>query len=503
MSTFNVMKTRGTHWVELITAESAESRFVRHRRLIRFPQLTMPLLAAYTPEHWRVTHTDEIVQRVRFDRPYSLVAITANTAAAPRAYELAGLYRSLGIPVVIGGPHATLMPEEVALHADAVVVGEGELMWPKLLRDVEQQRLAPIYRSERLPELNSMPSPRWDLIRRRGYGRGVTIATRGCPNSCDYCSIPQMYQRRMRYRPVGEVVDEVRRMPGKALVFWDDNIGVDRRYATELFAAITPLRRWWTSQCALDAVLDDEFLAAAAASGCKALFIGLESISQGSLDGANKRHNHVSDYREAVRRCHAHGIAIQAGTIFGFDDDDRSIFRRTVDYYREIGIDSATIGILVPYPNTPLFRRLEAEGRILTRDWAQYDGKKHVVFQPAHMSPEELLMGTEWAARKFYSLGSIAGRMKQSKTGLWWNVARNLGYHLALRNFGNIGFDPEKDDRGAEEQGHPSQSAGNVAAANLITVVETRSTISNPSPDQFTVTSTDYCHLSFQQRHRP
>ena len=431
-----------THWVELITAESEASRFVRYRRIIRFPQLTMPLIAAYTPENWRVTHTDEIVQKVRFDRPFSLVGITANTAAAPHAYRLAERYRGLGIPVVIGGPHATLMPEEVGEHADAVVVGEGELVWPRLLRDVERGRLAPVYRSESLPDLEGMPAPRWDLIKGRVYGKGVTIATRGCPYDCDYCSIPAMYKRRMRYRPVQEVADEVRGMPGKALVFWDDNINANRRYSKELFEAIAPLGRWWTSQATLDAAFDDEFLHLAARSGCKALFIGLESVSQASLDGANKKHNDVSRYQEAVRRLHAHGIAIQAGTVFGFDNDERSIFRDTVGHFRDIAIDSATIGILVPFPNTALFKRLDAEGRILTRDWSKYDGKKHVVFEPARMSPEELLMGTEWAAREFYSVGSIAERMRRSRTGLWWNILRNVGYHLALRNFGNVGHDP-------------------------------------------------------------
>jgi radical SAM superfamily enzyme YgiQ (UPF0313 family) len=431
------------HWVEFITAEAEESRYVRYRRIIRFPQLTMPLLAAYTPPHWRVTHTDEIVQSVRFDKPYSLVAITANTAAAPHAYWLADKYREQGIPVVIGGPHATLMPEEVALHADAVVVGEGELVWPDILRDCEQGRLARFYRSDRLPDLKGMPAPRWDLIKGRVYGKGVTIATRGCPFACDYCSIPQMYQRRMRYRPIDEVRDEIRRMPGRALVFWDDNIGANRNYAKELFNAITPLGRWWTSQSTLDVAFDDEFLSLAAQSGCKALFVGLESISQLSLNGANKKHNDVASYQEIVRRFHEYGIAIQAGLVFGFDHDDRSIFRRTVEVFREIGIDSATIGILVPYPNTPLYKRLDAESRILTRDWSKYDGKKHVVFQPALMSPEELLNGSEWAARQFYSLESIAERMWKSRTGLWWNVVRNLGYHLALRKFGNIGYSPD------------------------------------------------------------
>jgi radical SAM superfamily enzyme YgiQ (UPF0313 family) len=429
-------------WAELITAESAASRFVRYRRLIRFPQLTMPLLAAYTPAHWRVTHTDEIVQRVRFDRPFSLVAITANTPAAPHAYALAAEYRRRGIPVVIGGPHATLLPEEVARHADAVVVGEGEHSWPRLLGDYEQGRLEKFYRCEELPDLREMPAPRWDLIQGRVYGKGVTLATRGCPYACEYCSIPAMYGRRMRYRPVGEVVRELRHMPGRALVFWDENLGADRQYAKELFRAIAPLRRWWTSQATVDVAWDEEFLELAAHSGCKALFLGLESISQASLDHVHKAQNRVASYRDAVCRLHAHGIAVQAGTLFGFDHDDRSIFRRTVEFYREAAVDSATIGILVPFPGTPLFRRLEAEGRILTRDWSQYDGKKHVVFQPALMSPTELLLGTEWAARQFYAPASILERLWRSRTGLWWNFIRNVGYHLALRNFGNVGSPP-------------------------------------------------------------
>jgi len=434
---------RRRYRVELITAESEASRFVRHRRLIRFPQLTMPLLAAWTPEHWEVGHTDEIVQRVDFEKRVDLVGITANTPAAPHAYGLAREFRRRGVPVVIGGPHATLMPDEVAQHADATVVGEGELVWPRLLADFERGELQRIYRSGALPDLKQMPAPRWDLIKGRAYGRGVTIATRGCPFACDYCSIPQMYQRRMRYRPPGEVVDEIRRMPGRALVFWDDNLGADRAYAKELFAAIAPMKRWWTSQCTADVAFDDEFMSLAARSGCKALFLGLETISQASLNVANKRHNRADEYREVIRRFHAHGIAVQAGVVFGFDYDDRSIFRTTVEFYRSAGLDSATVSVLVPFPNTPLYRRLDTEGRILTRDWSKYNGKKDVVFQPALMSPRELLMGMEWAARQFYSIPSVVERMARSRTGLWWNIVRNVGYHLALRNFSGVGFNPE------------------------------------------------------------
>jgi radical SAM superfamily enzyme YgiQ (UPF0313 family) len=290
-----------------------------------------------------------------------------------------------------------------------------------------------------------MPSPRWNLIKGRTYGKGVTIATRGCPFACDYCTIPQMYQRRMRYRPVGEVVDEIKRMPGRALIFWDDNIGADRAYAKELFTAIAPLKRWWTSQCTADVACDDEFMSLAARSGCKALFLGLETISQASLNFANKRHHRATEYSEVIRRFHAHGIAVQAGVVFGFDHDDRTIFRTTVEFYRSVGLDSATVSVLIPFPNTPLFQRLDAAGRILTRDWSKYNGKKDVVFQPALMSAHELLMGMEWAARQFYSIPSILERMTRSRTGLWWNIARNLGYHLALRNFGDVGFNPEAD----------------------------------------------------------
>jgi radical SAM superfamily enzyme YgiQ (UPF0313 family) len=431
--------------VELITAESAASRHVRHRRLIRFPQLTMPLLAAYAPPHWQVTHTDEIVQSVDYDRPVDLVGITANTPAAPHAYQVAAEYRRRGTPVVIGGPHATLLPHDVMQHADATVVGEGESVWPQLLNDFEHGVMKSVYQSCQLPDLQDMPPPRWDLIKGRIYGKGVTIATRGCPFACEYCSIPQMYQRRMRYRPVASVVEEIRHMPGRALIFWDDNIGANHAYAKELFEAITPLRRWWTSQATADVAFDDEFLQLAARSGCKALFLGLESISQASLDGAQKSHNSSARYREIIDRFHAHGIAVQAGTVFGFDHDDRSVFRTSVEFYRDVGLDSATISVLIPYPGTPMFDRLDAEQRILTRDWEKYDGKRHVVFQPALMSPEELLMGTEWAARQFYSMRSIAGRMRRSRTGLWWNVVRNLGYHMALRNYSHGGYNPEQN----------------------------------------------------------
>jgi radical SAM superfamily enzyme YgiQ (UPF0313 family) len=418
--------------IHLITAESPDSRHLRRGRLIQFPQLTMPLIAALTPREHSVTHIDEIVEPVRFDQPADLVGITAPTPSALHAYGLAREFRSRGVPVVLGGPHATALPEEASRHADAVVVGEAEDTWPTVLDDARRGKLQPVYVSTRRASLIGMPAPRWDLIRGRRYGKSVTIATRGCPHRCDYCTIPLLYgPGTVRYRPVDEIVREVATSPTRAVVFWDDNIGANPRYAKELFRALTPLGKWWTSQCTANAARDEEFVELAARSGCKALFLGFESISQESLQATNKGHNRVDDYRRLVTNLHRNRVAVHLGIMFGFDQDDVGIFRRTADFLDDAAVDIATISMVVPMPGTATFRRMDADGRILTADWSKYDGKKHCVFKPARMSAAELEAGTEWVARRFYSPRSIARRLSKSGAGVWWNLPRNVGYLLA------------------------------------------------------------------------
>jgi len=405
----------------------------------------MPLIAALTPAEHDVYHTDEIVEEIRFDRPADLVAITAPTPSALHAYALADEYRRRGVPVVMGGPHATALPEEALAHVDAVAVGEADDVWPRILDDCARGALRGIYRSSGRASLAGMPSPRWDLIKGRRYGKSVTIATRGCPHQCDYCSIPLLYgPGRMRYRPIGEVVSEVARAPTRAVVFWDDNIGANPRYAKELFRALIPLKKWWTSQCTLSAAADEEFIALAARSGCKALFVGLESVSQASLEGSNKAHNRVDRYHEIIRRFHDRGVAVHLGIMFGFDQDDVTIFERTIEFLETAHVDVATVSMVVPMPGTPVFARMNAEGRILTTDWSRYDGKKHCVFRPARMTPEELEAGTEYVARRFYSWGSISRRLGGSRAGLWWNFPRNVGYHLALARSSFVGWNPAR-----------------------------------------------------------
>jgi radical SAM superfamily enzyme YgiQ (UPF0313 family) len=429
--------------IHLITAESPESRRLRRGRLIQFPQLTMPLIAALTPREHSVLHTDEIVDRVRFDEPADLVGITAPTPSALHAYRLAHEFRRRGVPVVLGGPHATALPEEASQHADAVVVGEAEDTWLRVLEDAQRGKLQDVYVSTRQASLAGMPAPRWDLIKGRRYGKSVTIATRGCPHRCDYCTIPLLYgPGTMRYRPIDEIVREVATSPTRAVVFWDDNIGANPRYAKELFRALTPLKKWWTSQCTANAARDEEFVSLAARSGCKALFLGFESISQESLQATNKAHNRVDDYRRLIEQLHSNRVAVHLGIMFGFDQDDVGIFRRTADFLDETAVDVATISMVVPMPGTPTFRRMDADGRILTKDWSRYDGKKHCVYEPARMSPATLEAGTEWVARRFYSPGSIVRRLKKSGAGLWWNLPRNVGYMIANSLNAGPSWDP-------------------------------------------------------------
>jgi radical SAM superfamily enzyme YgiQ (UPF0313 family) len=316
---------------------------------------------------------------------------------------------------VLGGPHPTLLPAEASAHADAIVIGEAEESWPRLIDDFRRGRLQPCYRAQRPPSLLHLPHARRDLLEGRWYSKGVLIATRGCPNSCEYCTLPHLYQRTLRFRPVDEVAEEVASIKGKPLVFWDDNLAADPRYAKALFRAITPYKKWWTAQATIQIAEDEELLRLAAESGCKAFFLGLESFSQASLDGTNKSFNRAKDYRELVARLHGYGIAVQAGIMLGFDQDGPDVFERTLEAATQIGIDNATVSLVVPFPGTRLFARLEGEGRILTRDWSRYNGKTDVVFRPKLMTPDMLQAGFEWARREFYSWGSIWSRLARSR----------------------------------------------------------------------------------------
>jgi radical SAM superfamily enzyme YgiQ (UPF0313 family) len=412
----------------LITASSPEIRHVRRSRVLSFQQITMPYLAARVPEDWRVMHIDEEAEEIDFHVEADVVGITFHTPSASHAYDIAARFRARGACVVMGGPHVTLLPEEAAGHADVIFVGEAEGLWEDFLANFSTGNYQRIYGRTDFPCLDNAPMARKSLFHRRDHTAGVLFATRGCPHSCDFCAIAVMYRCRPRRRPVTEVAAEYASFRGKVIIFWDDNIAGDTEYAKELFRAITPFRKWWSSQASIEAGRDDEFLEAAARSGCRQLFLGLESVSQQSMEGVNKGFNRVEDYVRIIKRIHGHGIAVQAGIVFGFDDDRADIFEETLDFLEEAGVQNATFNILTPFPGTALFRRMEAEGRILTRDWRTYNSRSDVVFQPKGMSADELLAGFRYANERFYSLPSMAKRLARSPVQIWWTLPLNLAY---------------------------------------------------------------------------
>ena len=392
----------------------------------------MPYLAAYAPSHWTVLHVDEAVEPVDLEASADLVAITFHTPSAPHAYELAARFRQRGVTVALGGPHVTLLPDEAQAHADVIFIGEAEHTWPRFLAELEAGNHQERYSSEP-PALDNAPMPRQNLFHRRDHAAGVLFATRGCVHRCDFCTLAVMYRSQVRKRPVEAVVREYASFRGKVVILWDDDIAGDIEYAKALFHALTPHRKWWSSQASIQAASDDEFLELAARSGCKQLFIGLESVSQASVNEVSKAFNRVDGYARAVERIHAHGISVQAGIVFGFDNDTEAVFGETLDFLEATGVQNATFNILTPFPGTRLYERLEAEGRILTRDWSKYNGRVDVVFQPRQMSPEALLAGYRYANRRFYSWGSAYKRLSHSPVQLSWTLPLNLAYAFALR----------------------------------------------------------------------
>ncbi len=420
--------------VLLITPENRFIRAFRRGQLNNFAQLTMAYLAGFVRSPHRVRLVDEYTQSVNLDAPCDLVGITCNTPNASQVYRMADGFRKRGRLVVLGGPHPTLLPDEASHHADALVVGEAEETWPRLLDDVAHGRLAPRYQASGPPALLGLPHPRRVLMADRGLLAHTVIATRGCPHRCTYCNLRQLYDPLLRFRPVDEVAAEIRAMPSPIFAFWDDQLFAHPDYAHRLFDALAGLRRQWAAMVTLSSTRDESLLAAAARAGCVCLFVGLESFSTRSLALANKSFNIVESYAECVARLHARGIAVQAGIVFGFDDDDAGCFTRTLDEATRLGLDGATVSLLTPLPRTPLFEQLERAGRLLTRDWSYFNGKTAVALQPARMSPESLWNGYMWFRRRFYSPDCIRERLHRSRVRTLQSCVLNWGYARALDN---------------------------------------------------------------------
>lgn len=416
---------------------SPKGPLYRHRggiwkKSLRYQPLTLTTLAALVPAEIPVDLQlfDEGIADVPLDLVAEVIGITVITGTARRAYELADHFRKRGITVVLGGPHVTLIPDDAAPHADAVVVGYAEDSWPQLLRDYVSGQLRPRY--DQSPELSlaDRPFARRELLPAKRYlTNNVFEATRGCIHNCDFCVVPTAWGRKPYQKPVADIIADIRQHGARKLIFVDLNIVADREYARELFTALIPLRVQWYGLATVLLADDAALLKLAERSGCKGLLMGLESISPQNLRQNHKGFNAPDQFARVVQRLHDHGIALQGCFVFGLDHDEPDVFLKTAEFAVQAKIDLPRFAIVTPFPNTPLYHRLVAEDRLLTRNWELYDGQ-HVVFRPAKLTVAELQLGTEAAWKHAYSFSSMARRIRHSPAPWPVKLGTNLGYRF-------------------------------------------------------------------------
>jgi radical SAM superfamily enzyme YgiQ (UPF0313 family) len=381
--------------------------------------LALPTLAALTPGDAEMSIIDENIDFVDFDAKADIAAISYITLSSNRAYEIADEFRKRGVYVVLGGFHASMFPDEALMHGDSVFVGEAEDTWPGFIEDFKNKRPEKVYKSEKKPDLKKLVVPRWDLINNRYYNVRHVQTSRGCPFDCDFCLVRSMLGT-PRQKPVENVLSEIKEVlkynktPGmKVVIFSDDNIIASPKYAKELFKALIPLKIRWNSQCSINIAEDDELLDLAAQSGCDSLLIGLESVSQESLNSVNKgKFNKADKYREAVEKIHSRKISICGMIILGLDSDDNTIFDKTLEFMNETSIIFPMFNILTPIPGTRLCDQFEKENRLLHHRWDEYNGST-VCMKPKLMSAEELQQGFYRVLQELYSKDAIFTRLNQ------------------------------------------------------------------------------------------
>jgi radical SAM superfamily enzyme YgiQ (UPF0313 family) len=373
--------------------------------------LTLPQVAAATPKNHEVTIIDENYEKIDFRNKPDLVGITCLTMSAPRAYEIADKFRSMGVPVVLGGNHPTALPKEAKQHADGVVIGEAEILWPRLLNDLERGQLKPFYRSKNIIPPEDIPEPRRELIKRKYSVDGLLIR-RGCPNRCEFCTVASLYGNNQR--SIENVIKEIKNISAKSIFIYDQNLTWDMDYTKKFLNEIKTINKSWYANGTVNVLAEnDEFLKLAKEAHIFYWYIGFESISQKSLNGANKKINRVEKYESAIKKLKSYGMSIRGSFMFGFDEDTPDIFDDTLETINNWDIDIAEFHIVTPFPGTALYKRLKKEGRILTEDWSKYN-TANVVFEPKNMSAEELFNGTKKVAKNFYSLSKIMKRSMNS-----------------------------------------------------------------------------------------
>lgn len=386
----------------------AESPFWRPIKYSLFPPLGLATLAAYLAPDDDVDLQDQHVEPINLNDHPDLVIIQVYITNAYRSYKLADYYRQRGAYVILGGLHVTSLPEEAMLHADSVFLGPGEETFPEFLVDFKKRQPKKVYHSSNR-SLSQIPPIRRDLIKRDRYlVPNSIVVSRGCPHHCDFCYKDAFFDGGKTFytQRVDDALAEIDRLPGKHLYFLDDHLLGDIRFARQLFDGMKGMNRVFQAAATVDSILRGNLIEKAAEAGLRSLFVGFETFSPDNLKQSNKKQNLAKDYSEATRRLHSLGIMINGSFVFGLDDDNQDVFKRTVDWGVQNSITTATYHILTPYPGTALYKKLEREKRLLTNNWDLYD-TRHVVYQTKNMSADDLKTGYDWAYNEFYTWANI------------------------------------------------------------------------------------------------
>ncbi len=394
-------------------------------KYFQIPSLSLLQVAALTPANWTVTLVDESQDRIPNGKDFDLVGITAMTHQATHAYEIADQFRSEGVPVVMGGMHPTVLPEEALTHADAVVVGEADAVWSGLLDDYLGNRLGKIYRAP-ITEDDKLTAPwsRREILDGKRYLTTQTIqASRGCPYDCSFCTVTQYFGNRFRYRDAADILSEIASFPKKLVIFLDDNFLGDPAKARPILKGMAEMGIRWASQTSLRFAEDRELLKLVADSGCVGLFVGIESVT-GPFSKLAKTAGQTPQ-GELMKRVRDAGIILETSIIFGFDDHDQSIFEKTLRFVEECAASVPTFNLLTPYPGTGLYQQFEQEGRLLHKDWSRYNHGE-VVFRPKLMSPEQLYRGWLETRKAAYTWPAVISRVWNNPGRRFMNLAYNI-----------------------------------------------------------------------------
>jgi radical SAM superfamily enzyme YgiQ (UPF0313 family) len=401
--------------------------------IIRFPMISLLYIAALTPQEHELIIIEEEVELVNFETECDLVAITCMTATAHRAYYISEEFMRRGKKVVLGGIHPTVLPQEAKLHCSAVITGEAEPVWRKMLEDFKNNSVKDFYHGGAMADLDEYPLPRRDLIRYTSPLKLEPIVTsRGCPYSCSFCSVWKFFGRKIRQVGIDRVLQDIANTKAKRFMFLDDNIVGDPVYAQALFHALKDLKIEWVGQASISFSKNEELLNLAHESGCRGLFFGLESVSEEKIKRMSKSMRSQSDTIEAIKRIMGSGILFHASLVFGFDDDDVSVFDETLEFLAKTRIPTATFNILTPYPGTDVYEQFKSENRLITENWDFYDHCT-VTYKPKGMTVDQLVDGYQYVKKSFYGTGPILKRFPANlKTPVLFSVI-NSGMHRTLK----------------------------------------------------------------------